>query len=133
MGAAAVFLPRRRSFAKAIHRVGFVDEDVAAAAVVDERLRRRSVARNHDDAVGRIKSEAEGIYHVLVLGGECRDCDVLVIEDDAWRNLMRIHFATDRSALIDTVGADVDVHLPGFEDMLGHGLDPLWTVDCEWL
>lgn len=51
----------------------FVDEDVAAPTVVDERPRGRGVARNHDDAVGRIEPEAEGINHVFVLRGECRN------------------------------------------------------------
>ncbi len=83
MGTPAVVLPKRWSLAKALHRIGFVDEDIAVSAVIDQRLRGRGVAGNHDDAVGRIEPEAEGVGHVFMLRGKRRDRDVVVLVDDA--------------------------------------------------
>src|SRR3954468_15513342 len=124
MGPPTVFLPLRRSLAKACHRIGFVDEDVATKAMVDERLRGRRVAGYHNDAVRRIEPEAERIDHILMLCGECGDPDFWVLVNDTRRDLVRIHSAAGRPAPIDTVGPGVDVYLPSLEHVLRHGIDP---------
>src|SRR5258708_4830436 len=111
--------------------IGLVNQHVAAAALVEERLRRSSVARDHNGAVWRVKSIAERVGHFLVLRGKRRHRDVAVSIDDAGRDFLRVDPVAGAIVLVETIGARVDVYLPGLEDMLCHGPDANGAVDRE--
>src|SRR5262245_1561716 len=51
---------------KVSHGIDFVDEHVTAAAVVEECLRGRGVARNHNGAARCVEAEAKGIDHLVM-------------------------------------------------------------------
>src|SRR3981081_1794659 len=93
--------------AEARHRIGLVNEDVATAAVVDERLGRNGVTGNYDGAVRRFEPEAERIDHVLMPGRKCRDRKVSVLVDNAWHDLVRADPAAGRVVPMKAVTAHV--------------------------
>ena len=71
--------------------------------------------------------------HFLVPRGKRRHGDVVVLIDDAGHDLVRVDLATGRIVPVETIGAPVDVHLPGLQDVLGHGLDPFRAIDRQRL
>src|SRR5215475_15095943 len=107
-----ILLRARRDAVVGVHRVRLVDEHIAATAVADERLCRRSVAGDHNDAVRCVEPETEGIDHLLMPNRECCNRDVAVLVDDASGDLMRVHFATSRLMIAEAADSCVDVHLP---------------------
>src|SRR3981081_2351853 len=121
----------RWDLAEARHRIGFVNEDVATVAVVDEGFGLNGVTGNYDGAVRRFEPEAEGIDHVLMPRRKCRDRDVSVLVDNAWHDLVRVDIAAGRSFSMKAVTARGDVDLPGFEDVRRHRLDPFRTINGE--
>src|SRR4051812_17928679 len=106
-----------------------MNEDVAVATVVDERLGGGGVAGDHYGPVRSLESEAEGIHHVLVPRRECRYRDIVILEDNAGHDLLRIHLAATRTMSVDAVSSHADVHLPSLQHMLSHGLDARRATD----
>src|SRR5262245_38909744 len=101
--------------------------------MVKQRLHGRRVAGDHDSTLQRVEPVADGIDHLPMLHGEGVNLDIAVPMDDAWRNLLHVHFATMRIVVSDAVDPPIYVNLPGIEYVLGHGLDSFGTIDIERL
>src|SRR3954447_20683597 len=110
-----------------------MDEDVATAAVVDERLRWNRITGNYDGAVGCFQPEAKGIDHILMPHRKCCDRDIGVLVDKARHDLLRIDLAACGSFSMKAVATGGDVDLPSLEDALRHRLNPSRTINGEWL
>src|SRR5262245_19388748 len=110
-----------------------MNKHVTAPAVVDERLSGRGVAGNDDATVGRLESIAEGIDHLLVTHGKCRDCHVVVPIDHAGYDLVHLDLVARRIVAVEPAGTRIDVNLPSFDDALGHRLEPSWAIDRKRL
>ena len=107
----------------------FVNQHVTATAGIDCRLCGICIARDYDAAIRRI--EAVPVTFHGMLCDKRSDRHVRVLVDDAGGDLVRIHFVTLRepSLIAIHVGACLDVDAVGFEEMLGHSLETLGTVD----
>src|SRR5215813_4152138 len=128
---ATIRLPLPRDLAVGLQRIGFMDEDVALLAIVDERRRRRGVAGDDDSLVSRFEAKAEGIVHFSVVDSKSGDSNVCVSVNMAWHDLVRVDAISGAWCFLHAVQSVGDVDLPSLQDVLRHGSDAFRAVDLQ--
>src|SRR5689334_2913665 len=133
MALAPVGLPFRCDLFVSCLRIGFVNQDIAIMAIVEQGLSGCCVAGKDNGSVGRLDTKAEGVLKSCVPCAKRADLNVAILVENARIDLVCFDLAARGRKGVDAIDAVFNVDLPRAQHVSGHFAEAFGTVDIDWV